>query len=78
MPWQFGQLGLTEDHGNRLLKYADVILDGASPNDGKSLSSYLKSILRCLLGFAIYKNQSSVWNIFTYVLIAVCLYYPHL
>ncbi|KAK0208277.1 glycoside hydrolase superfamily [Desarmillaria ectypa] len=46
MPWQWGQLGLTE--GNRVIKYADEILDGASPNDG----------------FTIYKNQTELWNIF--------------
>lgn len=34
MPWQFGMLGLTENGGNRVLKYADMLLDGASPNDG--------------------------------------------
>jgi len=34
MPWQFGALGLTEDGGNRLIKYADALIDGASPNDG--------------------------------------------
>ncbi|KAF8990678.1 glycoside hydrolase superfamily [Cyathus striatus] len=50
MPWQFGALGLKENGGNRLIKYADALIDGASPNDGS---------------FAIYKNQSSVWNIFT-------------
>ncbi|KAJ7597118.1 glycoside hydrolase [Mycena floridula] len=49
MPWQFGMLGLKEDGGNRLLKYADVLLQGASPNDG----------------LAIYKNQTAIWNIFT-------------
>ncbi|KAJ6610091.1 glycoside hydrolase [Mycena sp. CBHHK59/15] len=42
MPWQFGMLGLKEDGGNRLIKYADALIDGASPNDG----------------FAIYKNQT--------------------
>lgn len=46
MPWQFGQLGLTE--GNRNIKYADDIWQGASPNDG----------------FAIYPNQTAAWNIF--------------
>jgi hypothetical protein len=35
-----------------LFKYADFIYKGASPNDG----------------FAIYKNETEVWNIFTYVL----------
>jgi mannan endo-1,4-beta-mannosidase len=35
MPWQFGALGLKEDGGNRLIKYADALIDGASPNDGK-------------------------------------------
>lgn len=30
MPWQFGQLGLTESGGNRLIKYADAILNGVS------------------------------------------------
>ena len=28
MPWQWGQLGLTENGGNRLIKYADAIVDG--------------------------------------------------
>jgi hypothetical protein len=32
--WQFGALGLKEAGGNRLIKYADMILNGASPNDG--------------------------------------------
>ncbi|KAF8078542.1 glycoside hydrolase superfamily [Lyophyllum atratum] len=49
MPWQFGMTGLKENGGNRLIKYADALIDGASPNDG----------------FAIYKNQSAVWNVFT-------------
>ncbi|TCD61312.1 hypothetical protein EIP91_008640 [Steccherinum ochraceum] len=49
MPWQFGQLGLTESGGNRVIKYADALIDGASPNDG----------------FAIYRNQTVVWDIFT-------------
>ncbi|KAJ6604746.1 glycoside hydrolase superfamily [Mycena vulgaris] len=42
MPWQFGMLGLKEDGGNRLIKYADALIEGASPNDG----------------LAIYKNQT--------------------
>ncbi|KAH9944067.1 glycoside hydrolase [Epithele typhae] len=49
MPWQFGQLGLTEDGGNRVIKYADALIDGASPNDG----------------FAYYPNQTAVWEVFT-------------
>jgi len=49
MPWQFGALGLKEDGGNRLIKYADALIDGASPNDG----------------YAIYQNQTAVTNIFT-------------
>ncbi|PPQ68624.1 hypothetical protein CVT25_005534 [Psilocybe cyanescens] len=49
MPWQFGMLGLKEDNGNRLIKYADALINGASPNDG----------------LAIYHNQTSVWDIFT-------------
>ncbi|PPQ69251.1 hypothetical protein CVT26_003663 [Gymnopilus dilepis] len=49
MPWQFGALGLKEDGGNRLIKYADALINGASPNDG----------------YAIYQNQTAVWNIFT-------------
>ncbi|KDR85072.1 hypothetical protein GALMADRAFT_218154 [Galerina marginata CBS 339.88] len=48
LPWQFGMLGLKENGGNRLIKYADALIDGASPDDG----------------FAYYKNQTSVWNIF--------------
>jgi len=50
MPWQFGQLGLTESGGNRLLKYADALINGASPNDG----------------LAIYPNETAVWDIFTH------------
>jgi len=49
MPWQFGQLGLTEDGGNRLIKYADMLVNGASPNDGN----------------AIYGNETSVNEIFS-------------
>ncbi|KAF8153884.1 glycoside hydrolase [Crassisporium funariophilum] len=49
MPWQFGMLGLKEDGGNRLIKYADALINGASPNDG----------------FAIYKNNTAVFDIFT-------------
>lgn len=30
MPWQFGELGLTEDGGNRIIKYADAINHGVS------------------------------------------------
>ncbi|KZT05949.1 glycoside hydrolase family 5 protein [Laetiporus sulphureus 93-53] len=48
-PWQFGELGLTEDGGNRLIKYSDQIYMGASPNDG----------------FTFYINQTSVWDVFT-------------
>ncbi|TBU48177.1 glycoside hydrolase [Dichomitus squalens] len=49
MPWQWGQLGLTEDGGNRPIKYSDAIVDGASPNDGNTF----------------YPNQTQVWDIFT-------------
>ncbi|THH28077.1 hypothetical protein EUX98_g6126 [Antrodiella citrinella] len=49
MPWQFGQLGLSENGGNRLIKYADALINGASPNDG----------------FAIYPNETAVRDIFT-------------
>ncbi|KAH9898030.1 glycoside hydrolase [Cubamyces lactineus] len=49
MPWQFGELGLTEDGGNRVIKYADAINHGASPNDGNTF----------------YINQTAVWDIFT-------------
>ena len=28
MPWQFGQLNLTEDGGNKIFKYADALIDG--------------------------------------------------
>ncbi|THV04866.1 glycoside hydrolase [Dendrothele bispora CBS 962.96] len=48
MPWQFGMLGLKEHGGNHLFKYADALINGASPNDG----------------LAIYENQTEVWNIF--------------
>lgn len=30
MPWQFGALHLTESGGNRILKYADALIDGVS------------------------------------------------
>ncbi|KAF9460821.1 glycoside hydrolase [Collybia nuda] len=49
MPWQFGALGLTENGGNRVIKYADALINGASPNDGH----------------AFYENQTTVWNVFT-------------
>ncbi|OBZ80006.1 putative mannan endo-1,4-beta-mannosidase A [Grifola frondosa] len=49
MPWQFGELGLTESGGNRLIKYSDQIFRGASPNDGNTF----------------YINQTQVWDIFT-------------
>ncbi|KAK7694835.1 hypothetical protein QCA50_002023 [Cerrena zonata] len=49
MPWQYGQLGLTENGGNRLIKYADAIIKGASPNDGNTF----------------YQNQTAVWDVFT-------------
>lgn len=29
-PWQFGMLNLTEDGGNRVIKYADEIYQGVS------------------------------------------------
>lgn len=48
IPWQFGALGLTESGGNRLIKYADALINGASPNDG----------------LAIYNNQTALWNTF--------------
>ncbi|KAG9032418.1 hypothetical protein FRB95_001471 [Tulasnella sp. JGI-2019a] len=47
MPWQFGQLGLTENGGNKIFKYADALINGASPNDG----------------LAIFSNETSVWNL---------------
>lgn len=28
MPWQFGAVGLTENGGNRVIKYADALIDG--------------------------------------------------
>ncbi|RXW23472.1 hypothetical protein EST38_g2388 [Candolleomyces aberdarensis] len=49
LPWQFGMLGLKEAGGQRYFKYDDRLIDGASPNDG----------------FAIYKNQTAVWSVFT-------------
>lgn len=30
LPWQFGMLGLKENGGNRLIKYADALIDGVS------------------------------------------------
>lgn len=30
MPWQFGALGLTESGGNRVIKYADALINGVS------------------------------------------------
>ncbi|KAH9950478.1 glycoside hydrolase superfamily [Amylocystis lapponica] len=48
-PWQFGMLNLTEDGGNRILKYTDALVNGASPNDG----------------FTFYENQTQVWGVFT-------------
>lgn len=31
MPWQFGALDLTESGGNRLIKYADALINGVGP-----------------------------------------------
>jgi len=28
LPWQFGMLGLKENGGNRVIKYADELIDG--------------------------------------------------
>lgn len=28
MPWQFGMTGLKENGGNRMIKYADALIDG--------------------------------------------------
>jgi hypothetical protein len=44
MPWQFGALKLKEDGGNRLIKYADALIDGASPNDGECSSLRLDRV----------------------------------
>lgn len=66
MPWQWGQLDLTE--GNRVIKYADEILDGASPNDGKQAPffSLNRHVTPTWAGYTIYKNQTELWNIFKY------------
>ncbi|EEB94791.1 hypothetical protein MPER_06340, partial [Moniliophthora perniciosa FA553] len=47
MPWQFDMLGLQENGGNRHIKYADALIDGASNNDQHTY----------------YKNQTDVWRI---------------
>ncbi|KZO91365.1 glycoside hydrolase family 5 protein [Calocera viscosa TUFC12733] len=49
MPWQFGQLGLTEDGGYRTIKYTDQIFRGASPNDS----------------YTFYSNETALWSLFT-------------
>ncbi|EJT97749.1 hypothetical protein DACRYDRAFT_71785 [Dacryopinax primogenitus] len=49
MPWQFGQLGLTEDGGYRTIKYQDQIFRGASPNDT----------------YTFYKNETMLWSLFS-------------
>ncbi|KAI0094748.1 glycoside hydrolase superfamily [Irpex rosettiformis] len=51
MPWQFGVLNLTESGGNRVIKYADALIDGP--------------LIAVLTGLAIYPNQTTVWDIFT-------------
>ncbi|KAF8885936.1 glycoside hydrolase superfamily [Infundibulicybe gibba] len=56
MPWQFGATGLKESGGNRLIKYADALINGASPNDVGFLPRRTR--------LAIYSNQT-VWDIFT-------------
>ena len=43
MPWQFGALGLTEDGGNRIIKYADALNHGVSA---------IRSLLHCMLACA--------------------------
>jgi len=49
MPWQFGALNLTEGGGNHLFRYMDMLVNGASPNDG----------------YAIYANSTDLNNIFS-------------
>jgi mannan endo-1,4-beta-mannosidase len=40
MPWQFGQLGLTEDGGNKIFKYEDALIDGVCPGTNLQKCSY--------------------------------------
>ncbi|KAH0590637.1 hypothetical protein H2248_000768 [Termitomyces sp. 'cryptogamus'] len=44
LPWQFGALGLTENGGNKIFKYADALINGVC--------------------YAIYKNQTALYNLF--------------
>ena len=65
MTWQYGQLGLTESGGNRLIKYADAIINGASPNDGKRFLILAALLLITLYsGNTYFKNQTEIWNLF--------------
>ena len=74
MPWQFGQLGLTESGGNRLIKYADMILDGVrllrrvAETNSMLTSLYFLIIFQASPndGLAIYANETSIDSIFVY------------
>ena len=45
-PWQWGQLGLTEDGGNRLIKYADAIVEGV--RSSYPTITFLKNLMKTL------------------------------
>lgn len=51
LPWQFGMLGLKQNGGNHLFKYADRLIDGVSESRLYVSSSQLKPSTP-LLGFA--------------------------
>lgn len=85
MNWQWGQLGLTESGGNRLIKYTDAIVKGVSAHrsQGHVLCSLTYTRVRRHLmmvgmeavnrrppltpssGYAVYSNQSEIFNIIT-------------
>jgi hypothetical protein len=64
---QWGQLGLTEFGGNRVFKYADVLLDGASPQDGFAVSVSLIPVALRMAADGMsrrYPNETATWNVF--------------
>lgn len=47
MPWQWGELGLTESGGNRIIKYADAINHGVChPSVPRNLGYDLTNLFR--------------------------------
>jgi mannan endo-1,4-beta-mannosidase len=61
---QWGQLGLTEFGGDRPFKYADALINGASPNDGFAVYVNVIASRTHLTSSCRYSNETAVYEIF--------------